>query len=206
MKPVLIAMMVSAYFFSNADPQEMLNAQYKAYITAQAFNPAGVKKYRDRIVSPAKKMPRPAQRFINTNIDWEIYAESVFRPNWDKLTKVQKRKFKRLLQRDAIKRYGKLFSPTLKFHAKFNGDTVYKILRGHEFAKVSTTLSLTGSDAEVDVDFIFHKGPKRWALCDLYIDGVSKSRSYRKSVRRIYKKEGYRGVVKTFEKNLARKT
>ena len=52
-------------------------------------------------------------RFLDTNIDWEAYAESVFRPNWDKLSHAQKRQFKRLLQRDAIERYGHLFSVLL---------------------------------------------------------------------------------------------
>ena len=206
MKSVLIAMVVSAYFFSDADPQEMLNTQYKAYITAQAFNPIGVKKYHDRIVGPAKKLPKSAQLFLDTNIDWETYAESVFRPNWDKLTKLQQKKFKRLLQRDIMERYGYLFSPNMKFSAKFNGPTEYKLLHGIKFAKVSTTLSATRSDAEANVDFIFRKGQKRWALCDVYLDGVSKSKSYRRSVRKIYKKKGYKGVIDTFRNNLDRKS
>jgi len=201
----VVAAVVTAYFFTGADPQTMLGTQYKAYITVQAFNPAGVEKYRDKILDSSRHMPRSAQTFLDTNIDWEIYAESIFRPNWDKLTKAQKAKFKRLLQRDAIDRYGDLFSPSLKFSVKFKGDTEYRSLRGHKFAKVSTTLSSLRSNAEVDIAFIFHRSPERWALCDVYVDGVSKSRLYRREVRRIYKKEGYKGVVKVFQKRLAQK-
>ena len=206
MKSILVVAMVSAHFFSDADPKSVLETQYKSYITVQAFNPAGVEKYRDKILDSAKRMPKSARRFLDTNIDWETYAESIFRPNWDELSHVQKRKFKRLLQRDAIERYGHLFSPSLKFSIKFNGATQFKTVRGHKFAKVSTTISLLRSDGEVDVDFVFHHGPKRWALCDIYVDGVSKSKSYRKSVRRIYKKEGYKGVINAFRKNLAQKS
>tara|TARA_Y100000310_G_C20359120_1_gene658104 strand:- start:94 stop:726 length:633 start_codon:yes stop_codon:yes gene_type:complete len=206
MKSILVVAMVSAYFFSDADPKSVLETQYKSYITVQALNPSGVEKYRDKILDSTKRMPKSARKFLDANIDWEVYAESIFRPNWDKLNNAQKRKFKKLLQRDAIERYGHLFSPSLKFSVKFNGTTEYKTLRGHKFARVSTTISLLRSDGEVDVDFIFHHGPKRWALCDIYVDGVSKSKSYRKSVRRIYKKEGYKGVVSTFRKNLARKS
>jgi len=182
-----------------------LNTQYKAYITVQAFNPGAIKKYRDRLLNKKKLLPKSAQKFMNTNIDWEMYAESIFRPNWDDLSKKQKANFKKLLQRDVLERYGHLFSPDIKFSAKFKGETQYKNLRGHKFARVSTTLKSTRSDVEIDIDFIFHRGPKRWALCDMHIDGVSKSKSYRQSVRRIYKKHGYNGVVKIFEKRLAQK-
>jgi ABC-type transporter MlaC component len=205
MKSILITAMVSAYLFSNADPQETLKTQYKAYVAVQAFNPGGVEKYRDKVLHKTKKIPRSARTFLSANIDWEAYAESVFRPNWNKLTKRQKRKFKKLLQRDAIQRYGHLFSPDLKFSAKFNNPTDYKLLRGNKFARVRVTLASTRTDAEAEVDFIFRQGLKRWAICDVYIDGVSKSKSYRRAVRRIYKKEGYKGVMKVFEKNLVRK-
>ena len=197
---ILAAAVVSAYFFSGADPALMLNNQYKAYTTVQAFNPSGVEKYRKKILDSSRRMPKSAQKFLDTNIDWEVYAESIFRPNWDKLSKKQKTRFKKLLQRNAIDRYGHLFSSSTKFSVKFNGDTQYKVLRGHNFARVSTTLKSLRSDAELDVDFIFHRGPDRWALCDVYIDGVSKSRSYRRSVRKIYKEEGYNGVIKAFRK------
>jgi len=197
MKSLVVAV-ASAYLFTGGDPQIMLNTQYKAYTTVQAFNPGGVEKYRDKILDSSRRPPKSAQVFLDNNIDWETYAESIFRPNWDKLTKAQQVKFKKLLQRDAISRYGYLFSPSAKFTVYFNGGTQYKVLRGHRFAKVSTTIKSLHSDAEVDADFVFHRGPNRWALCDVYIDGVSKSRTYRREVRKIYRKEGYNGVIKAF--------
>ena len=120
MKSLVVAAVVSAYFFNGEDPQIMLEKQYKSYITVQAFNKNGIKKYRNRILDPKKKMPKSAREFIETNIDWDIYAESIFRPNWDKLNNHQKAVFKRTLQRDAISRYGHLFSPDIKFSVSFN--------------------------------------------------------------------------------------
>ena len=204
MKSLVVITLISSYFFTTEDPHQMLDTHYKSYVAVQAVNPAGIEEYRQLMLDSSKQMPDSAKRFLSTNIDWEVYAESVFQPNWDKLTKVQKEEFKRVLQRDAIDRYGDLFSPSMKFSVKFNGDTQYKVLRGRRFAKVSTTISSLKSDAEVEVDFIFHLGPERWALSDIYVDGVSKSKSYRYSVRRLYKKEGYEGVIKAFEKKLDR--
>ena len=197
----LVATLVSAYFFTGADPQIMLDNQYKSYAKVQAFAPAKIEKYRDRIIDPKKKLPKSARLFIDTNVDWELYAKSIFRPNWDKLTKRQQKRFISVLQRDAIQRYGKLFSGDMKFSVRFNGPTEYKLLRGRQFAKVNMTIGSLRSDAEVDVSLIFHMGSERWALCDVYIDGVSKTRTYRHSVRKIYKKSGYEGVIAAFQKN-----
>jgi len=205
MKSVLVVAMISAHLFTDADPRQVLGNQYESYTIIQSVDPSGIEKFRNKILDKTRHMPQSARRFLDTNIDWEVYAESIFRPNWDKLTRAQKTEFKKLLQRDAIERYGHLFSPSTKFSVKFNGDTQYKVLRGHKFAKVSTTISLLGSDAEIDVDFIFHLGPERWALSDVYVDGVSKARSYRREVRKIYKKKGYEGVASAFRENLDRK-
>ena len=196
----LLAAAVTAFLFTSGDPQLTLDTQYRAYTKAQAFFPERINKYRDRALNKKRRLPKSAHTFINANIDWELYASSIFRPNWDELTKKQQAQFINLLQRDAISRYGKLFTADLTFSVQFRGQTEYKMLRGHEFARVNTTLKSTKSDAEVDVSFIFRKGETRWALCDVYIDGVSKAKSWRRSVRRIYKKEGYSGVVKAFQK------
>ena len=203
MKTLIAATIISTCFtclFNAEDPQSTLETQYKSYISVQTLNPAGIEGYRKKLLDSTRHMPKSVQKFIDANIDWEVYAESIFRPNWDKLTKAQQVRFKKVLQRDAIDRYGHFFSPSTKFSVKFNGDTQYKVLRGNKFAKVSTTISSLKSDAEVDVDFVFHLGPERWALSDIYLDGVSKSRTYRQEVRKIYKKEGYEGVVRAFQK------
>jgi ABC-type transporter MlaC component len=200
MKSLVVVAIATAYFFNGEDPRQMLDTQFKSYTTMQSTDPACIERYQKKLLDSTRHMPPSARKFLDTNIDWEVYAESVFRPNWDKLTKAQQKEFKGVLQREAIDRYGDLFSPSMKFSVKFNGDTQYKLTRGHRFAMVSTTISSLKSDAEVDADFVFHLGPEQWALSDIYLDGVSKSRTYRQEVRKIYKKEGYEGVVRAFQK------
>ena len=196
-----LASLVSIFFFTHEDPQITMNKQYKAYATAQAFKPGSVEKYRNRALQIEKPMLKSTRLFLDTNVDWELYAKSIFNPNWDTLTKNQKRRFIELLQKVYIKKYGKLFSTKAKFSVSFR-PTEYKMLRGENFARVKTTISSTSSDLEFDIDFVFHEGPKRWALCDVYIDGVSKSRAYRSQVRKIYKKKGYEGVISAFKRAL----
>ena len=203
MKTSLVIAMVSSFLFSNEDPQRMLDKQYDAYITAQAFNPSGVEKYKNRIINTDRPLPKSARLFIDTNIDWDLYAKSTLGSKvWEAFSNKQRQNFKILLRKVHLKKYGKYFSSDIKFSAKFNGPTKYKLLRGHEFAKVETTLSSTTRDIEFDVDFIFHRGQDRWALCDIYIDGVSKSKTYRSQIKKIYKKDGYDGVMSAFKRAL----
>lgn len=199
MKTSLVIAMVSSFLFSTEDPQKMLNKQYSAYITTQAINPSGVRKYRDRITNTKRPLPKSARLFIDTNIDWELYAQSSFgEKKWEELSTKQKKAFKILLRKVHLKKYAKYLSPNVKFSAIFNGPTKYKQLKGHEFAKVSTTLTSSTRGISFDVDFIFHKNDQRWSLCDVYVDGVSKSKNYRTQIRKIYKKDGYKGVMNAF--------
>lgn len=203
MKTSLVIAMVSSFFFSAEDPQRMLNKQYSAYVTTQTLNPAGVRKYRNRITNTLLPLPRSARLFIDTNIDWELYAQSSFgEKTWSGLSPREKKAFKALLRKVHLKKYGKYLSPDVKFSATFNGPTRYKQLKGHHFAKVSTTLKSSTSGVAFDVDFIFHKGESRWSLCDVYVEGVSKSKNYRSQIRKIYKERGFKGVMDSFTRTL----
>ena len=189
-------------FFSNEDPQHMLNKQYKAYAVARTFTPGTIRRYRSRLVDTSRPLPKSIRLFIDTNIDWVIYARSIFGSNWDKLTAGQRRNFKSLLRKVHIKKYGKYFSPDTKFSARFNKPTGYKFFKGHELAKVPIIFVSHRRNVKFDIDFVFYKGAKRWALCDVYIDGVSHSKTYRSQVKRIYEKRGYDGVMKAFRRAL----
>tara|TARA_Y100001973_G_scaffold87317_1_gene131140 strand:- start:97 stop:708 length:612 start_codon:yes stop_codon:yes gene_type:complete len=199
MKSVLIASIVTAYIFTAQDPQQTLELQYKAYIIAQQFTPNGVADIKDRILS-GKKIPRAAKQFLNKNIAWEFFAKSTLSSYWDKLNKKQKKEFTKALKQTLLKRYGKYFDANKKFSVKFSKPTEYKLLRGKQFAKVDTTISILLKELELDVDFVFVSNDNRWMLCDIYIDGISSSRNYRKALRRIFKKEGYIGVMSRLKK------
>ena len=203
MKTAVLVALVGGFLFSNEDPQIMLNKQYKAYISAQAFTPGQVEKYHKRITNLKRPLPKSTKMFLEANVDWEAYAQSTFGlKNWKALSNKQKKKFKRLLQKVHIKKYGKYFSPDVKFSMHFRSPTEYKLLRGFHFAKVETTVSSLRNDVEFDIDFIFRRGEKRWALCDVYIDGISKSKNYRRQVKKIFKKKGFKGVMEAFRNAL----
>jgi len=195
MKSILIAGIITAYMFTAQDPQIVLSKQYKAYTIAQQLNPSGVIKMRDRILNDKKKLPRAAKQFLDKNIAWDVFAKNTLSSQWDDLGKKQQKEYTSVLKKMMLKRYAKYFDPNKKFSVKFPNSTNYKMLRGEKFAKVNTIVSSIANESEFSADFIFIFKDKHWMLCDIYIDGISKSRSYRTAMRRIYKKHGYAGII-----------
>ena len=195
MKSILIASIVAAYIFTAQDPQIVLSQQYKAYMLAQQLNPNGITKLKERILDDKKKLPRAAKQFLEKNIAWDVFAKSTLHSLWDELGVKQKKEYTNALKKMMLKRYAKYFDPNKKFSVNFPQATNYKNLRGEKFAKVKTIVSGTTNDAEFVADFIFIFKDKHWMLCDMYIDGVSKSRSYRSAMHKLYKKHGYAGIM-----------
>ena len=190
--------------FSSEDPQHTLNAQFKAYTMARTFVPGTLRNYRKQLIDTNTPLSKPIRTFVNTNIDWTAYAKSIFGTNWIDLTTKQRENFKALLQKVHIRKYGKHLSPDVKFSARFNKSTTYKFFRGEEYAKVSTIFVSHKRNIKFDIDFILRRGAKRWALCDVHVDGVSHSRVYRGHVKKIYENLGYAGVMEAFQRALKR--
>ena len=202
MKSILAISIISAYIFTAQDPQIVLSQQYKTYIIAQQVTPNAITKIRDRILDDNKKLPRAANQFINKNLAWDIFAKSTLHSQWDELNSKQRKEYTNILKKTMLKRYGKYFDPNKKFSVVFPTVTQYKNLREHKFAKVKTIISSTTNDAELVVDFIFIFKNNRWMLCDVYVDGVSKSRSYRAAMSKIFKKQGYSGIISKLKKRI----
>ena len=199
MKSVLIASIITAYIFTAQDPQATLKLQYKAYIIAQQFSPNSINKIKGRILT-GKRVPRVAKQFMNKNIAWKFFAKSTLSTHWDKLSNKQKKEFTESLKQSLLRRYGKYFDSNKKFSVTFPIATEYKLLRGEKFAKVKAIIAGTTKEFEFVTDFIFVFKDKHWMLCDIYIDGVSSSRNYRKALRKVFKKEGYSGVMSRLKK------
>jgi len=195
MKSILIASIVTAYIFTAKDPQTTLSHQYKAYVLAQQLNPRGITKVRDRILNDKKKLPRSVNQFLEKNFAWDVFAESTLHTHWEDLSPQQREAYAGILKKMMLRRYGKYFDPDKKFSVSFPQSTDYKSLRGKKFAKVRTIISSVSNDSEFEADFIFIFKDKHWMICDMYIDGVSKSRSYRSAMRKLYKKHGYAGII-----------
>ena len=169
---------------------------------AQQFNPSVITKIRNRILNDKKPLPRAANQFINKNIAWDVFAKSTLHANWDELGTKQRKAYTGALKKMMLRRYSKYFDPDKIFSVKFPNSTDYKNLRGEKFAKVKTIISSVSTDAELMADFVFIFKDKHWMLCDMYIDGVSMSRSYRSAMRKIYKEQGYPGVISKLKKKV----
>lgn len=186
-------------YFSHGDPQDILNRQYKTFLVVKNISPSTITDYRGHILNIDKPMPRKLRSFINSNIDWTSYSRAMFSSKWSELDKKQQDSFTMLARKLAMRKYGKHLSPSADFSARFNDSTKYQTRPGKELAKVPVVI-VSKKNVKFDVEFIFCKGPKRWAICDIYIDGVSHTRTYAKQVEKIYNRKGFDGVVKAFER------
>jgi len=204
MKSILVASIITAYIFTAKDPQIVLSRQYKAYIIAQQFSPRGIIKIRDRILNDKKKIPRAAKQFLEKNFAWDVFAKSTLHSQWDELGTKQRKEYTNTLKKMMLRRYAKYFDPDKIFSVKFPNQTDYKMLRGEKFAKVKTIVSSVSNESEFEADFIFIFKDKHWMICDVYIDGVSKSRSYRAALRKLYKKHGYVGIMSKLKKKIVK--
>ena len=184
-------------------PANQLRAHYNVYQMAQKFTPDRLERIKGQVVG-TRKMSKGVARFMKDYIDWDTYAELSFK-DWDKLGKKQKRHLVKLLKTLTIKRYADLVSPTRRFMIQFGKNVVYKTIKGVQYAKVSTHVTDWTSDAELEVSFLLRKRKQDvWALCDVYIDGVSKARTYRAELRKIFLKKGFKGVVGALKRSTAK--
>ena len=204
MKSILAISIIAAYIFTAQDPQIVLSRQYKAYVIAQQFNPSGITKIRDRILNDKKPLPRAANQFISKNIAWDVFAKATLGSQWDELGTKQRKEYTNTLKKMMLRRYAKFFDPNKKFSVKFPNQTNYKNLRGEKFAKVKTIVSSVSNESEFEADIIFIFKDKHWMICDMYIDGVSKSRTYRSAMRKLYKKHGYAGIISKLKKKITK--
>ena len=183
---------------AQANPMEQMRSQYKLYQIAQKLYPNKIEKVKSQILG-TRKMSKGVARYVKSYLDWNTYAELSFR-DWDKLTNPQKKQLTHLLKKVTINRYADLFDPKARYMVQFGENVKYITVRGQEYARVNTLVTVWESHSEIEMGFLFHKRKKRWALCDVYIEDVSKARTFRSALRRIYIKEGFDGVIKTLKK------
>jgi ABC-type transporter MlaC component len=201
---VLFLASASAFAAKNyGGPANQLRAHYNVYQMAQKFTPDKLLKIKGQVVG-ARKMSKGVARFMSNYIDWDTYAELCFK-DWDSLNKKQKRHLVKLLKTLTIKRYADLVSPTRRFMIQFGKNVVYKTIKGKQYAKVKAYVTDWTSDAEAEMSFLLRKRKENvWTLCDVYVEGISKARTYRAELRKIFLKKGFKGVVGALKRSTAK--
>ena len=201
---VLFLASASAFAAKNyGGPMNQLRAHYNVYQMAQKFTPDKLERIKGQIVG-TRRMSKGVARFMKHYVDWDTYAELCFK-DWDKLNKKQKRHLVQLLKTSTIKRYASLVSPTRRFMIQFGKNVVFKTIKGIQYAKVKAHVTDWASNGEIEMSFLLRKHKENvWALCDVYIEGVSKARTYRAELRKIFIKKGFKGVVGTLKRGAAK--
>ncbi|MCO4760130.1 MAG: ABC transporter substrate-binding protein [Myxococcales bacterium] len=115
---------------------------------------------------------------------------------WAGLSEAQKKQFIALLTEMVQKTFVKRFKPGTRVQITYN-DKVRRKKDGR--AQVRTQLKVKRTSASVYYSMIATQG--QWRVYDITVDDVSQLQTYKRSFRKILKKEGWAELIKRMKKS-----
>ena len=153
---------------------------------------------------PALKAPEKSdekkqkvRKAVDEIFDWGAFSQRAMAKYWRQRTPEEKKEF--------IVLFGKLLERTyLDKVENYSGETVKYVgekIDG-KYAMVSTIV-LSKSNAEIDVNYRLRDKDGKWFVYDIYIEGVSLVNNYRIQFNDILMKSSYQELVKRLEEKIA---
>jgi phospholipid transport system substrate-binding protein len=153
---------------------------------------------------PALKAPEKSdekkqkvRKAVDEIFDWGAFSQRAMAKYWRQRTPEEKKEF--------IILFGKLLERTyLDKVENYSGETVKYVgekIDG-KYAMVSTIV-LSKSNAEIDVNYRLRDKDGKWFVYDIYIEGVSLVNNYRIQFNDILMKSSYQELVKRLEEKIA---
>ncbi len=156
-----------------------------------------LRKLLEEPASPART--QKVKTLADSLIDYqELALQSLGDALWAQRSEAERKEFTGLLQSLIEKSYVEQTEKDPKFQVRWQEQ---EMGRAGDRARIVTLASARG--AEVELEYRLQKGPKGWIVYNLLVDGVSMSRNYRKTFKRIIKKEGWPKLVERMRKKLA---
>jgi len=139
-----------------------------------------------------KEIHATMKQRLNFFMDYrEMSSRILGKVRWDKLFKPQRQEFQSLLSSMVRNGHVKRFKPGRKIAISY--DDYVRVLKDGR-AQVRTTVEIGKTSADVYYSMHFKNGD--WAVYDIVVDEVSQVQTYRKSFRKVLKKEGWKGLIK----------
>jgi len=149
----------------------------------------------DRIsnrTTDTKELHTAIARQMDTFMDYREMAVRILgKERWSKLSKSQHQEFQHLLSALVHKTYVQRFRPGHKFTISY--DEQVRVLKDGR-TQVRTTIDF--ERASVNAYYSMRFNNVGWSIYDIIVDEVSQVQIYRRSFRRILKKEGWKGLMK----------
>ena len=141
---------------------------------------------------------RELQGLVGELLDYEELSRRSLRGNWEKRSAQERAEFQGLLKALIEKSYVRQIERQPNFSVQW---TQEKISKSGERAQVFSLA--TSAKTTVAIEYRLLKRNDTWVAADVVIDGVSMVKNYRRSFRKIIKKDDWAGLIGRMKTKLA---
>lgn len=135
---------------------------------------------------------------VNNVFDFPFIARMVLGPDWQKIDKLQQKRFIDLLGRLSASSYAKQFD-SYSSGEKFT----FKGLRSVGGTHFAQYVFEVGNGQAVHFDYEMLEKGGRWRIANVIVDGVSDLALKRGQYRQLFAKRGYTGLVAWIKREIA---
>lgn len=168
---------------------------------AQAFlekKQSSVQQVLKRPDSPARRKQLTAA--VGDLLDYEELAKRALDRQWKERSKAERDQFLSLLTQLVERQYQRNMETTLDFDIRYTG--AEPIDEAGALVKTMARSKKKKRAPELSIDYALHKPGDTWRVYDIWTDGVSLVKNYRRQFRRIIRNEGWNGLIERMEKKL----
>lgn len=168
---------------------------------AEAF--IRTKHNRVRAVLRQPDTPKRAQRLtvlLGEFLDYEKLARLSLDREWDKRTPKERARFVSLLRQLVERQYQRNMESTLQYKVSWVGTE--PVDSDSVLVKSSARSQKKKRQPAITIDYTMSPYRKEWRVWDIWTDGVSLVKNYRRQFRRVIRDEGWKGLIKRMEDRL----
>jgi len=157
---------------------------------------AAVKALMGKPADEARK--KQLRALVGEVVDYTELAKRSLKKRWDKRSEPEQAEFTSLLRALIEKAYLEQVEKQPDFDVEYGKK---KLLDDGSRATVETLAKAGQTTVEIEYRMVLRDGA--WIAVDIVVDGVSMVRNYRRSFKKIIKKDGWDGLIDRMKKKLS---
>lgn len=137
------------------------------------------------------------KRAVKTSFDFREMAKRSLSKGWKKINEKQRARFVYVFSELLERSYGNRL-------AGYSGQTVSYGEVSLRNNKATVDTEIVDEHRRIPVQYKLHRASKSWRVYDIKIEGLSLVSTFRSDFKRIMKKKGFKGLMKTLSNKLKR--
>ena len=149
----------------------------------------------------AKILDKKIRRLVESLIDFQTLARKSLGRHWSELDDARKKEYVTLFTELVESSYLKKLKTRLSYQVHYG-----KVETNGGQAKVASRVIRVkhGRKMTTDITYKLAKIGGRWKVVDVVTNEVSLTRNYRRSFGRIWRREGYEGLIRKMKRKIAK--